>query len=191
MNTEKQKQSQMFELFPTSSNVKVRGGVFRVGRILLGRSETCDLMVASDSVSAIHAVMEIFPTKAILYDMNSTNGTFVNGDRIVTKELYPGDHFQLAGIDFEYRVYNAATALPPVLDVLEPMEGKASVKTPPKVPVAPSLTVSDELDLPSIVYPLAADPKAEFSEYIFEDQKDIYPIFKYQTSKQAVEVIIL
>ena len=190
MNTEKQNQSLMFELYSTS-NVKVRGGVFRPGRILLGRSETCDLMVGSEAVSAIHAVMEIFPTKAVIYDMNSTNGTFVNGDRIVAKDIFPGDHFQLAGVDFEYRLYNAATSLPPVLDALEPMQGKASVKTPPRAPSAPSLPTIDEVVLPSIVYPLAADPKAEFSEYIFEDQKDIYPIFKYQTSKQAVEVIIL
>lgn len=191
MNTDKQNQPQMFELFPTSSQVKVRGGVFRAGRILLGRSETCDLMVSSDSVSAIHAVMEIFPKKAVIYDMNSTNGTFVNGDRVVAKEIYPGDHFQLAGVDFEFRIYNAEATLPPVLDALEPLEGKASVKALPKVPTSPGLPVDKDLELPSIVYPLAADPKAEFSEYIFEDQNEIYPIFRYQTSKQAVEVIIL
>lgn len=191
MNTEKHNQTQMFELYSVSSKVKVRGGVFRPGRILLGRSESCDLMVTSDSVSAIHAVMEIFPNKAVLYDMNSTNGTFVNGDRIVAKDIFPGDRFRLANVDFEYRVYQAAAALPPVLDILEPMDGKASVKVPPKAPTAPPKGKLPETQLPSIVYPLAADPKAEFSEYIFEDQNEIYPIFKYQTSRQAVEVIIL
>ena len=49
--------------------------------------------------------------------------------------------------------------------------------------------VSDSL--PSIIYPLASDPKAEFSEYIFEDKEELYPIFKYEANKQAVEVIIL
>jgi hypothetical protein len=86
-----------------------------------------------------------------------------------------------------------------VLDILEPSAGVASVRMPPASPppspienknlpkTAPSVT--DQI--PSVVYPLAADPKAEFSEYIFEDKQQIYPIFRYETSRQAVEVIIL
>src|SRR5690606_19351164 len=57
----------------------------------------------------------------------------------------------------------------------------------PSSDLAPTASQS----VPSIVYPLAADPRAEFSEYIFEDKAEVYPIFKYETSKQAVEVIIL
>jgi hypothetical protein len=44
---------------------------------------------------------------------------------------------------------------------------------------------------PAIVYPLSSDPKAEFSEYIFEDKDELYPIFRYEIGRQAVEVIIL
>lgn len=44
---------------------------------------------------------------------------------------------------------------------------------------------------PYIAYPLAKDPKAEFSEYIFEDADDIYPIFKWSIEETAAEVIIL
>lgn len=206
MELEKNKQSMMFELRPTNGGPKVKGGVFGKGRILLGRTESCDLMVNNDSISAVHAVMEIFDDRAVLYDMNSTNGTYVNDDKIIVKELHVGDFFRLADVEFEFQKYSQEDSLPPVLESLEPSHGQASVKMPPILPneveaapipaapsskalprSAPGVTSSS----PAIVYPLASDPKAEFSEYIFEDQTELYPIFKYEAAKQAVEVIIL
>ncbi len=188
----------MFEMKPTNPAYKTKGGVFGVGRLLLGRAESCDLIVNHDSISAVHAVLEIYPNKAIIYDMNSTNGTFVNDDKVVTREFHVGDTFRLAAIEVEFKPYSAETALPPVLEALEPVKGEASVKMPP-LPELPAdakvlpkaAPAVSSMALPSIVHPLEADPKAEFSEYIFEDKDELYPIFKYETSKQAVEVIIL
>ncbi len=189
----------MFELKPTSAQAKSKGGVFPQGRILIGRNESCDLIVTNDSISAIHAVMEIFASHAVIYDMNSTNGTFVNDDKIIAKEIHIGDTFRLADVEFTYKEYSPLDSLPPVLDVLEPSRGEAAVRIPPAfsrpLPSAPKSlprnapSISNEM--PSIVYPLTADPRAEFSEYIFEDKQELYPIFKYEVARQAVEVIIL
>lgn len=182
----------MFELRATKQGAHSKGGVFGKGRILLGRTESCDLIVNSDSVSAVHAVMEIFEDRAKLYDMNSTNGTYVNDDKIVVKEIHVGDFFRLADIEFEFSEYSAEDSLPPVLDTLEPSAGEASVSKLPELPKElPKTAPKVSGQAPSIVYPLASDPKAEFSEYIFEDKDELYPIFKYETAKQAVEVIIL
>ncbi len=200
MELTRNKLTALFELRPTKDASRSKGGVFPKGRILLGRSESCDLMANHDSVSAVHAVLEIFDDRAVLYDMNSTNGTFVNGDKVVKKEIHVGDTIRLADVEFAFLRYAAATTtLPPVLDILEPSAGIASTILPPIAPPpAPSETkglphtapsVADQI--PSVVYPLAADPRAEFSEYIFEDKSQIYPIFKYEASRQAVEVIIL
>jgi hypothetical protein len=189
----------MFELRPTGRDPRYRGGVFSKGRILLGRTESCDLLVNSDSVSAVHAVMEIFDDRAVIYDMNSTNGTYVNDDKVITKEIHVGDFFRLADIEFEFSFYSPEDSLPPVLETLEPEKGIASVKASPVLAERPSTEPKSlpksapqvSVDMPSIVYPLASDPKAEFSEYIFEDKAELYPIFKYESTKQAVEVIIL
>ena len=189
----------MFELRPTSVHSKTKGGVFGIGRLLLGRTESCDIIVNQDAISAVHAVLEIYNDKAKLYDMNSTNGTYVNDEKIVVKELSVGDFFRLADVEFEFQYYSVEDSLPPVLDTLEPARGEASVRIPALISDEP-LTKPKSLPrnapvvsnlVPSIVYPLASDPKAEFSEYIFEDKDDLYPIFKYESAKQAVEVIIL
>lgn len=197
METEKNKALKMYELRATNPASKIKGGVFGSGRILLGRTESCDLIVSHESISAVHAVLEIFDDRAIIYDMNSTNGTYVNDDKVIVKEFFIGDFFRLADIEFEFGHYSPSASLPPVLDALEPAKGSASVKMPP---LPPEMSKSSDKELPksspeemipSVVYPLEADPKAEFSEYIFEDKDELYPIFKYEASKQAVEVIIL
>ena len=80
MEIQKNKQPKMFEIRATKTGSHSKGGVFGKGRILLGRTESCDLIVNNDAVSAVHAVMEIFDDRAVIYDMNSTNGTYVNDD---------------------------------------------------------------------------------------------------------------
>jgi len=197
MEIQKDIQNQMYELKPTGVGSKIQGGVFPKGRILIGRSESCDLVISHDAISAIHAVVEIFDGRAVIYDMNSTNGSYVNNEKVVRAEIKLGQSFRLADIEFSFLKYDVMASLPPVLDTLEPEHGNASVKNLPPIPDVPSAkqlpvgapAVSDVM--PSIVYPLASDPKAEFSEYIFEDKQDLYPIFKYESNKQAVEVIVL
>ena len=197
MEIQKGSQFKMYELKSTTDGTKIKSGVFPKGRYLLGRTESSDLVINNDAVSAVHAVLEIFDDRAVIYDMNSTNGTYVNDDKVLVKELRLGDHFRLADVEFVFTRYDVINSLPPVLESLEPEAGSASVKLPPmpaeiETPkTLPKSAPAVTSNVPSIVYPLASDPKAEFSEYIFEDKQDLYPIFKYETAKQAVEVIIL
>lgn len=191
MEVQKNKTLKMFELRPTQQGSHSKGGVYGKGRILLGRTESCDLIVNNDAISAVHAVMEIFEDRARIYDMNSTNGTYVNDDKVIVKDVHIGDFIRLADTEFEFSEYAPEASLPPVLDTLEPMKGEASVKLPEIPKELPKTAPAVSGQAPSIVYPLASDPRAEFSEYIFEDKDELYPIFKYEASKQAVEVIIL
>jgi outer membrane biosynthesis protein TonB len=185
MDTQKATSSHMFRIKPKKQSSRIKEGVFGPGRYLLGRTESCDLLVNSDAISAIHAVLEIDPQGLRIYDMNSTNGTYVQGEKVVTKDLKVGDSFSLANVEFVVSSYSANADLPPVLEALEPAQGQASTRKPPKAP-----SVSHD-QVPSLVYPLALDPRADNTEYIFEDAQTIYPIFKYDYSKQAAEVIIL
>jgi S1-C subfamily serine protease len=50
--------------------------------ITIGRSSGCDVRVAGDEVSSRHARLRIYSDRAIIEDMNSTNGLLVNGVRI-------------------------------------------------------------------------------------------------------------
>lgn len=56
----------------------------RAGRIIrIGRDETSDLAIPSPLVSRNHAILRCESSKVIIQDLNSTNGTFVNGKRVL------------------------------------------------------------------------------------------------------------
>ena len=185
MEVSKTKNEQLFQLTTQDKSLIIKGDVFSNGRKLIGRSESCDIVISHPGVSAVHAVLEVSPRGIKIFDMNSRNGTMINGKRVVTSILKENDSLSLGAVNLSITKYTAAAHLPPVLESLEPESGKASTTLPP---VAPE--VSSE-ETPYIVYPLGSDPKADYSEYIFEDVDELYPIFKYEHGKQAVEIIIL
>lgn len=71
--------------------------------IKIGRSSANDYKVDSSVVSGQHAVLISEGGKVTLKDLNSTNGTFVNGQRIAgTRELHPGDSVQLGNVPLDW-----------------------------------------------------------------------------------------
>ncbi|MBI5816173.1 MAG: FHA domain-containing protein [Nitrospinae bacterium] len=58
--------------------------------ITIGR-ETGDILIKNPAVSARHVKIEKSGAQFIAVDLNSTNGTFVNDERITQKELKTGD----------------------------------------------------------------------------------------------------
>lgn len=66
-------------------------------RWLLGRAGTCDVRFAASSVSRRHALLVKRGRCWSLLDLNATNGTWVNGERVHRRRLRPGDHIELGG----------------------------------------------------------------------------------------------
>lgn len=67
------------------------------GFLTIGRAAACDLVFdpnAENMVSAKHAYIETKPDGFYLVDSRSTNGTFVNGERIRVARLNSGDTVQ-------------------------------------------------------------------------------------------------
>ncbi len=64
--------------------------------IKIGKSSSNDFVVADDSVSRSHALLIIDDSSSItIKDLNSTNGTFVDGKRILEAKLLPGQTVKL------------------------------------------------------------------------------------------------
>jgi pSer/pThr/pTyr-binding forkhead associated (FHA) protein/outer membrane biosynthesis protein TonB len=211
VNIEKQKPSPLFELLPQGVQQGKNARPIRKKRMLLGSADACDIVLRGPGISAIHAVIEVMDEKCKIFDMNSQGGTFVNGKKVIASELKTNDSIKFGSIEFELRNFSEDEVLPLPLDMLSndlPPVMEESKKTLPKsAPASVSksrATATSQLprkegtasskvkeEMPRVVYPLAQDPKAEFSEYIFEDVDTLYPIFDYSNMKQAVEVIIL
>lgn len=64
--------------------------------ITVGRSRHVDLTLRDDSkVSALHATLSPFKGQWFVEDHGSTNGTFVNGERIEQCPLRSGDRLEI------------------------------------------------------------------------------------------------
>jgi ABC-type multidrug transport system ATPase subunit/ABC-type multidrug transport system permease subunit len=69
-----------------------------MSRIRIGRHPDCDLVLDSPLVSRFHAELEVGSEGALLRDLNSANGTFVDGRRVAEQRLQPGDGLYLANV---------------------------------------------------------------------------------------------
>jgi len=64
----------------------------------IGRRLDNQLVIDDPRVSRNHAQLRIINGRFVAFDLNSTGGTFVNGQRISQSVLYPGDVISLAGV---------------------------------------------------------------------------------------------
>ncbi len=63
---------------------------------LIGRGYEADIPIEERRVSRKHTVIRVSPEgKVIIEDQGSSNGTFVNGDRVDKQELKDGDRLQI------------------------------------------------------------------------------------------------
>jgi hypothetical protein len=67
--------------------------------LLVGRHDACDAVIGHPSVSRKHARLSFRDGHWVLRDLDSTNGTRVNGKRVVRCRLEPGDLLSLGSAD--------------------------------------------------------------------------------------------
>ncbi|HEV2072461.1 MAG TPA: FHA domain-containing protein, partial [Thermomicrobiales bacterium] len=63
----------------------------------IGRSPENDVVLDAPDVSRRHARIERNGKHLRIYDLNSTNGTRVNGEAVHISDLEPGDEIRLGG----------------------------------------------------------------------------------------------
>ena len=73
------------------------------GQVLnLGRRPDNQIVIDDPQVSRKHAQLRVINNRFVIFDLESTGGTFVNKIRIEQASLFPGDVISLAGVDLVY-----------------------------------------------------------------------------------------
>jgi hypothetical protein len=76
----------------------------KLGDMMIGRHTTCDIVLKDDkSVSGRHAVIKTVGRKSTIEDLDSTNGTFVENQRIKQHELRNGESIIIGDHVLVYR----------------------------------------------------------------------------------------
>src|SRR5438105_2840410 len=68
---------------------------------IIGRRKDCDLRILSSQVSRRHCLISVHDGYVSVEDLDSVNGTFVNGKRVTGRAvLRPGDHLGIGALRF-------------------------------------------------------------------------------------------
>lgn len=100
-DTENQGEGVELDTIPENAFLIVEGvKVFPLKQpvINIGRRLDNNVVVDDPRVSRNHAQLRAIKGRYVVFDLNSTGGTFVNGQRANQSVLYPGDVISLAGV---------------------------------------------------------------------------------------------
>ena len=120
-----------------------------VPKFIIGRGETAHLRPSSDLVSREHCEILVGDGKVIINDLNSRNGTFINGKQLEqTHKAKSGDSLRVGRLQFEVVIdpVKASTKKPRVAGVVEAASRTAASKK--KMSLEDSITdwLSDDDD---------------------------------------------
>lgn len=94
------------QLIIIESNKPTTKFLIKRDRISIGRSRSCDIVLSDDQVSAHHCSLEFITGEFIITDLNSTNGTYINEQRIDRKKLNSGDEIQLGNVRIRFDFFS-------------------------------------------------------------------------------------
>src|SRR5262249_7969981 len=76
---------------------------------VIGRSSSCDIILKVARVSKRHCQILLEKDRVVLEDLDSANGTRVNGEPVQRIQLHDGDEMEICGHLFKIRIQKPAT----------------------------------------------------------------------------------
>ncbi len=128
-------------------------------RLVIGRAEGVDIRLEDAAVSKQHASIEVIGVDHILLDLESANGTSVNGARVTRHLLRHGDTIDILGFALKYVDHKSVVSADGDRTTIFTRGTEGNLfPTGGKGPVASARTV--EVELPVAVLRGVAGPRA-------------------------------
>src|SRR3954453_2265077 len=103
----------MAKLVVLSASMAGRSHELNVDKTTIGRVDDNTFQIAEPSVSSHHCEVLLQGSNVVIKDLNSTNGTFINGEKITESALKPGQTLRLGQIELRLETEGApANAAP-------------------------------------------------------------------------------
>ena len=100
----------MAKLVVLSAGMTGRTQELKVDKTTIGRVEDNTFQIAEPSVSSHHCEVLLRGSEVVVRDLNSTNGTYINGEKVTERVIKPGQILRLGQI--EMRLETDAPAAP-------------------------------------------------------------------------------
>jgi pSer/pThr/pTyr-binding forkhead associated (FHA) protein len=102
----------MAKLVIQNQGMTGRAHELNVDRTTIGRVEDNTFQIADQSVSSHHCEVHLRGSEILIRDLNSTNGTFINNEKISETILKPGQTLRLGQVELKLEAEGAAPASP-------------------------------------------------------------------------------
>ncbi|UCD30414.1 MAG: FHA domain-containing protein [Planctomycetota bacterium] len=101
------------------------------GKTIIGRKEECDLRIPLAEVSRKHAMIMIDENSVTIRDMGSSNGTYVNNQKISEQEISAGDHIVVGPVVLTVQIDGEPSDIKPVhtrMEARSPVANAVSIE---------------------------------------------------------------
>ncbi len=153
---------------------------------VIGRDAKCDIAIDDLSLSRIHAEIVREENGFILYDKHSSNGSRINGDRVMRQVLLPGDQIEIGKTKIEV-----------LEDILIPGVKWQDEDTHLMTSVIPLNQLSHQLEeagasseIPSAFVKKGAGKTTDLTERLLRNLETVYEVGNAINSIQAIDQLL-
>jgi pSer/pThr/pTyr-binding forkhead associated (FHA) protein len=136
-------------------------------KTIVGRRQDCDLRIPTRDVSRRHCEITHDEEEAIVRDLGSSNGTYVNGKRVAETTLNPGDRLAVGPVTFVVQLDGKPAEIKPEHAAPTDREAQEAVTPVP----TDAVDTDDILDLGDIDFDLD-DPTSAIEAILDKEDED-------------------
>lgn len=147
-------------------------------RTLIGRLDDCQIRIPVGGVSRKHCEIVVQDGSIVVRDLGSSNGTFVNQDRVSEQLLGPGDLISVGGMVFVVSVNGEPSDIDAAMMYEDGLPETESI-----APVAPASKVATKVSTPVSKAPQAVSAAGQNEDssmmdfnFDFDDDDDQPPL---------------
>lgn len=134
----------MAKLVVLSAGLNGRAHDLNVDKTTIGRVDDNTFQIAEPSVSSHHCEVVLRGSDVVIKDLNSTNGTFINGEKISESILKPGQTLRLGQIELQLWAEGMPMPAPSAAQAPAPAPGQAPAPMAPLPGAVPARKPSDQ-----------------------------------------------
>lgn len=118
----------------------------KVDKTTIGRVEDNTFQIAEPSVSSHHCEVFLRGSDVVVHDLNSTNGTFINGEKVTETVLKPGQVLRLGQVEMRLETDGSPSSISPASAASAPAT-PAPTTTPAKKPLDQTMVLQRGVSL--------------------------------------------
>lgn len=132
-------------------------------RMVVGRTNSCDLRIPLSSVSRQHCEISVEDERVTIRDLGSSNGTFHNRERVQHAELSRGDEIVIGPVVFKVVIDGEPSDIEAVPTIVGDDTGAAGETSADR---SEAIAESDEQDAMTTIEPESHSPTVDYDDPI-------------------------